>query len=470
MQHARSASDEEEEREALEYREDSADEQDDAEQAELVDEDRHPSTTRISDIGVMLSQFAGQDDAEEIELLEEECHSGDELTEEVGEPEQSDPTPAEAADGEDGEDEQDEQDPESLRAKHVSMPSDDFDDDERQGVTQVLRDVATQPNEALADVDYHPGSVSIDINRLSRSLARRREQRTRQAESTRLNAEAARTQQLSAAAGIDNQDAKEAEGALERVINKTDFEKMEILGQFNLGFIVTRRRVYPAGPDAPPVMDDLFIIDQHASDEKYNFETLQQTTRIRSQRLIHPRTLELAAPDELVAAQHQDTTLRANGFEVDIDPDLPAGSRVRLVAQPVSGKTVFGARDLEELLHELRESGAEPEVVPVEGSDNTQRVGTTRKVIRCPRMRAMFASRACRRSVMIGTALTRRQMRGIVSNMGGLEQPWNCPHGRPTMRHLACLKNLGIGGSGGGGSSDGLRSRRVDWGRIQDLD
>jgi DNA mismatch repair protein PMS2 len=29
----------------------------------------------------------------------------------------------------------------------------------------------------------------------------------------------------------------------------------------------------------------LFIVDQHAADEKYNFETLQATTRLESQRL-----------------------------------------------------------------------------------------------------------------------------------------------------------------------------------------
>jgi MutL C terminal dimerisation domain len=32
-------------------------------------------------------------------------------------------------------------------------------------------------------------------------------------------------------------------------------------------------------------MDDLFIVNQHAADEKYNFETLQQTTSIKSQNL-----------------------------------------------------------------------------------------------------------------------------------------------------------------------------------------
>lgn len=49
---------------------------------------------------------------------------------------------------------------------------------------------------------------------------------------------------------------------------------MEIIGQFNLGFILVR------------LGSDLFIIDQHASDEKYNFETLQRSTSLQSQRLI----------------------------------------------------------------------------------------------------------------------------------------------------------------------------------------
>ena len=37
----------------------------------------------------------------------------------------------------------------------------------------------------------------------------------------------------------------------------------EIIGQFNLGFIIVRL-----------LRDDLFIVDQHAADEKFRFETL----------------------------------------------------------------------------------------------------------------------------------------------------------------------------------------------------
>ena len=83
-----------------------------------------------------------------------------------------------------------------------------------------------------------------------------------------------------------------AERELSRVIHKEDFETMEVMGQFNLGFIIARRqkKVQPTGlflpeDDAVPVVDDLFLIDQHAADEKYNFETLQLTTKIQSQKL-----------------------------------------------------------------------------------------------------------------------------------------------------------------------------------------
>lgn len=51
----------------------------------------------------------------------------------------------------------------------------------------------------------------------------------------------------------------------------------------------------------------------------------------------------------------------------------------------------------------------------------------------------MLASRACRSSIMIGRALDAPAMRRILSRLAQLDAPWNCPHGRPTMRHLAVL-------------------------------
>jgi DNA mismatch repair protein PMS2 len=84
-----------------------------------------------------------------------------------------------------------------------------------------------------------------------------------------------------------NQTETEAETTLSRNVQKADFEHMEIIGQFNLGFIIVRRI------DEKNSTDDLFIVDQHASDEKFNFEKLQRETKLTGQRLLmyDPSTL-----------------------------------------------------------------------------------------------------------------------------------------------------------------------------------
>ncbi|KAK2459357.1 hypothetical protein APHAL10511_008626 [Amanita phalloides] len=133
---------------------------------------------------------------------------------------------------------------------------------------------------------------------------------------------------------------------------------MEIIGQFNRGFIVLRRQrtAYGGQGQSGGKMDDLFIVDQHASDEKYNFETLQQTTRIESQKLFKPRTLELTAADELVAIENIHA-VQQNGFELEVDETAPAGqgSKLKVTAFPVSKSTEFDVTDLEELIHLMRD-------------------------------------------------------------------------------------------------------------------
>ena len=74
---------------------------------------------------------------------------------------------------------------------------------------------------------------------------------------------------------------------LERIFQKSDFARMEAIGQFNLGFILAK------------LGKELFIVDQHAADEKYNFERLQQITRLNRQPLLRPQPLNLT-PAEAV--------------------------------------------------------------------------------------------------------------------------------------------------------------------------
>ena len=74
--------------------------------------------------------------------------------------------------------------------------------------------------------------------------------------------------------------------------------------------------------------------------------------------------------------------------------------------------------------------------------DKRPRAGSTAgsgAILRPNKVRAMLAMRACRSSIMIGTALNHGQMSQIVRRLASLEAPWNCPHGRPTMRHVCVL-------------------------------
>lgn len=207
-------------------------------------------------------------------------------------------------------------------------------------------------------------------------------------------------------AQINPGDNQAAEEELRKEISKDMFATMEVLGQFNLGFIIAKHG------------SDLFIVDQHATDEKYNFEMLQQLTVLQGQKLIAPQNLYLTAVNETILMENMDI-FKKNGFEFIINEEAPPTERVKLVSLPMSKNWTFGAQDIEELIFMLSDS---PGVM-----------------CRPSRVRQMFASRACRKSVMIGTALTVNEMKKLVTHMGEIEHPWNCPHGRPTMRHLINL-------------------------------
>lgn len=94
------------------------------------------------------------------------------------------------------------------------------------------------------------------------------------------------------------------------------------------------------------------------------------------------------------------------------------------------------------------------------------------QMVRCSKAKAMFAMRACRKSVMIGMPLSHKQMASVshqfflspiiltfdfskvVRHMGTMDQPWNCPHGRPTMRHLSDMTAIRTAQN---------RHRTIDW-------
>ncbi|KAF4519898.1 hypothetical protein B566_EDAN008274 [Ephemera danica] len=180
---------------------------------------------------------------------------------------------------------------------------------------------------------------------------------------------------------------------------------MVIVGQFNMAFIVTQ------------LEDHIFIIDQHAADEKYNYEMLLKDamTDTRSQRLIVPLVLNLNLTQEILFLEYAQV-FRDAGFLFTIDNEAEVSKKVRITAVPTFLHEEFQIADIIDMLSQLQET---PYIKPQPS-----------------RMKSLLASRACRSSVMVGHTLDMAAMRRLVDNMATMEHPWNCPHGRPTMRHL----------------------------------
>lgn len=265
----------------------------------------------------------------------------------------------------------------------------------RHGVIEVIESISddriTYSNRENSDALQEMTTISTSISNISELMQNEIEAIAQSEHRASLN-------RMRFKAKIDPTKNKIAEQELSTEISKEDFIKMELIGQFNLGFIIVR------------LDDDLFIIDQHATDEKYNFETLQKTTCLQHQSLVVSQTLELTAVNEMIIIDNL-PIFEMNGFRFDIDMDRPVTKRIKLIAKPFSKNWEFGKDDIDELVFMLQDSA---------GDGNTSNM----EFCRPSRVRAMFASRACRSSVMIGTSLTKTDMRRLVDQMGTIDQPW----------------------------------------------
>ena len=206
-----------------------------------------------------------------------------------------------------------------------------------------------------------------------------------------------------------------------------------------------------------------------------------------------PLVLEATASEEIIISENIET-FENNGFKIQIDENAISGRKIKLLSVPFSKHILFGQDDVRELTSLIADSqdsegrcyisklmlkndkidfnksttttkkndkkieyenGTEVNGVILLDVDNDNSDSHTKKenikdnnikddnkqFIRIPKLVTMFASRACRSAIMIGTALQHQEMKSVVGRLESIDQPWNCPHGRPTMRHLIDLQS-----------------------------
>ena len=156
--------------------------------------------------------------------------------------------------------------------------------------------------------------------------------------------------------------------------------------------------------------DKLFIIDQHAAHEKVKFERLVkelEAKQISSQMLNPPVILTLSGREETLIKEYR-SYFEDLGFEMEEF----GGNSMALRSMPVD---LYGCNEKElftDILDELAENEAKgkPEVILHK-----------------------LASMACKSAVKGNNRLDIKEMETLLDELFTLDNPYHCPHGRPTI-------------------------------------
>ncbi len=184
----------------------------------------------------------------------------------------------------------------------------------------------------------------------------------------------------------------------ERVISKNARGRYELIGQvFNCYWIF----VYE---------DRLYFADQHACHEKVNYEHFIKAYKeheVYKQQVDPPVVVTLSNEEEEIFLRFKDY-LDELGFEADSF----GGKEYALHTVPLDQYRKDAGTLFLDILNDIRQRGikATPDMIE--------------KVI---------ASMACKASVKAGDRIQREQMDTILDELLTLDNPYHCPHGRPTV-------------------------------------
>jgi DNA mismatch repair protein MutL len=179
---------------------------------------------------------------------------------------------------------------------------------------------------------------------------------------------------------------------------KSDTEKpqVKVLGQVDALYVIAETK------------DGIMIIDQHAAHERILFEQVRDSKRADSQELIVPINLELN-PKEKVLMKECIPYLEEFGFRIsEFGHDAFA-----ITAVP----SVLGKLEDPELVHDIITD------ILSEGRIKDE-TGLFERVTK---------SIACRGAIKAGADCSPGQMGRLIEQLFQTENPYTCPHGRPTM-------------------------------------
>ncbi len=155
----------------------------------------------------------------------------------------------------------------------------------------------------------------------------------------------------------------------------------------------------------------LTLIDQHAASERILYEKFMNYSFLYSQKLLFPINLELKSSDYEAVKPYVDL-INQLGFEVSISGKSSLGFYSIPSVLDVDDVRDFVFRFIENLILEIK--------------NDDQKVSSKEKIIRS----------ACRAAIKSNDILTLSDVEKLILELANCEQPFSCPHGRPTILNV----------------------------------
>ncbi len=174
--------------------------------------------------------------------------------------------------------------------------------------------------------------------------------------------------------------------------------QLRVIGQFHKSYILAEGD------------DGLYIIDQHAAQERYHYEQIRAAIlsgRNETQQLLLPLQLE--------------TSIYAVSRVEELNALL---SHLGICFEPFGEQTLL-CRSLPLWMKQVDEKGFLTDMIDVWQRDEHIDIASLRE--------HAIATMACHSSIRFNRSLTIEEMRRVIADLDCCEQPFHCPHGRPTI-------------------------------------
>ena len=155
--------------------------------------------------------------------------------------------------------------------------------------------------------------------------------------------------------------------------------------------------------------DKMYFVDQHAAHERYLFEQIKKAYYAKdreTQMLLVPILVGLSTKEMNIVKENIEMFENSGFILEEFGENSYKISGVPNVGYNIDHKSMF--------------------------KDMITELSTNEKTERQEKEHRFLATLACRAAVMAGDKLDVEEQKRLVDNMIGLDNPFTCPHGRPT--------------------------------------